>query len=105
MMKPLVVWVTRQAELARQPVSASRSKEIVRHGCRIVPAEKSSGKRGGRMAASASRRSGIALALLPLGFEFEDCLPVAALDFGHVRFLRDGGAPSDRVANQGVVLA
>jgi hypothetical protein len=28
MMKPLVVCVTRQAELARQPVSASRSKGI-----------------------------------------------------------------------------
>jgi hypothetical protein len=32
MMKPLVVWVTRQAELARQPVSASRSKAMVRYG-------------------------------------------------------------------------
>jgi hypothetical protein len=28
-MKPLVVCVTRQAELARQPVSASRSKGII----------------------------------------------------------------------------
>jgi len=31
-MTPLVVCVTRQAELARQPVSASRSKEDVRYG-------------------------------------------------------------------------
>jgi hypothetical protein len=32
MMKPLVVCVTRQAELARQPVSASISKEYIRYG-------------------------------------------------------------------------
>jgi hypothetical protein len=31
MMKPLVVCVTRQAELARQPVSASRSKGDIRY--------------------------------------------------------------------------
>jgi hypothetical protein len=36
MMKPLVVCVTRQAELARQPVSASRSKEMIRYDCDFV---------------------------------------------------------------------
>jgi hypothetical protein len=55
MMKPLVVCVTRQAELARQPVSASRSKEGIRHGCRVASAEKRRMVRGGGQAASASR--------------------------------------------------
>jgi hypothetical protein len=37
-MKALVACVTRQAELARQPVSASRSKENIRYGVPGWPA-------------------------------------------------------------------
>jgi hypothetical protein len=50
MMKPLVVCVTRQAELARQPVSASRSKEYIRYGVRECAArEKTFGCRWGQL--------------------------------------------------------
>jgi hypothetical protein len=56
MMKPLVVCVTRQAELARQPVSASRSKEDVRYGVPGCISEKIVERvHGDGQAASASR--------------------------------------------------
>src|ERR1700710_86986 len=100
MMKPLVVCVTRQAELARQPVSASRSKTDIRYGAPEFSARENTKSEAWRQLKAASAlvdRSGVALALLPLGFEFENGLPVTALDLGHIRLLRDGGAPADGV--------
>src|ERR1700694_303103 len=105
MMKPLVVCVTRQAALARQPVSASRSKEGILTAGRGAPAN-CSAERGGFQRASAPRTcSGITLALLPLGFERQDLLPVTAL---HLRDIRLGGnrsAPTDCIADQGLIFS
>src|SRR5205823_3535138 len=106
MMRPLVVCVTRQAELARQPVSASRSKrklpQKIRYGRRRPPArERDTGRRRQLDATPAlADLSGVTLALLPLGFEFQNGLPVTRLDLRHVGLLRDGRAPADRVADQ-----
>src|SRR5215204_3261817 len=106
MMKPLVVCVTRQAELARQPVSASRSKGSIHCS---VPACAARETFGGEWRQSTPpplhSRSGVALALLPLGFELEDGLPVTSLNLRHVGFLRDRGAPADRIADQRLVFA
>ena len=55
MIRPLVVWVTRQAELVRQALSASRSKETVRYGWPDCVDGNRSTERGGGDATSGSR--------------------------------------------------
>src|SRR3954463_2709032 len=49
-------------------------------------------------------RSGVALALLPLGFELEDRLPVAGLNLRHVGLLWDRRPPANRIADQRLIL-
>src|SRR5258705_11991383 len=49
-------------------------------------------------------QSGVALALLPLGFEFEDRLPVAGLNLRHVRLLWNRRPPADRITDESLVL-
>src|SRR5215217_4483794 len=104
MMKPLVVCVTRQAELARQPVSASRSKGSIHCGAPAWAAREKIRRRAEAAYAASHSRSGVALAFLPLGFELEDRLPIAGLNLRHIGFLRDRGAPADRIADQCLVL-
>src|SRR6202158_2247880 len=105
MMKPLVVCVTRQAALARQPVSASRSKESVRYGGPGCVSDNRSAGRGGCQGASAPLTpSGVALALLPLSFERQNLLPVTALHLRDIRLGGNGGAPTDGIADQGLIF-
>src|ERR1700687_1873236 len=105
MMKPLVVCVTRQAELARQPVSASRSKEDIRHGCRVASAEKFIRWRAeaAMQPPRSAEVSGVAFGLLPFGFKRPDLLPVAARDLWNIGLVGNRGAPTDGIADQGLV--
>src|SRR4051794_27518851 len=98
MMKPLVPCVTRQAELARQPVSALRSKGTC--PSRLpVHREKISHRTRRRTCSlrAHAETSGVAFGLFPFGLKRQNLLPVAALDLWNIRLVRNSGAPADGI--------
>src|SRR3954449_282631 len=104
MMKPLVLCVTRQAEEARQPVSASRSKGTCPSRLAGVSVKNQGVADADTRCPLPADSLGVAFALLPLGLKRQNLLPVAALDLGNIRFAGNGGAPANRVADQGLVF-